>query len=148
MLCSIPRAITSTCYSKTEQIVVVRWNKSNGPFKIGGFFCTPCICTKWFCQFGLKVTSEIWAHFSSALHIGKPFKAINRIVNFVATAHMRFFVSCLAYVLAFQSTKDGKQSKMIHLFGLAVLISKNEPGFDTLHQRPFGMDEIRSLKRI
>ncbi len=38
MLLPIIRAITSTCYSKTEQIVVVPLNKNNGPFKIGGFF--------------------------------------------------------------------------------------------------------------
>ncbi len=53
ILWSITRAITSTCYGKTEQIVVVPLNKNNGPFKIGGFFCTPCIfsilCTK-LCQ--------------------------------------------------------------------------------------------------
>ncbi len=31
----------STCYSKTEQIVVVPLNKNNGPFKIGDFFAHP-----------------------------------------------------------------------------------------------------------
>ncbi len=41
MLWLITRAITSTCYSKTEQIVVVPLNKNNGPFKIGGFFAHP-----------------------------------------------------------------------------------------------------------
>ncbi len=37
------QAITPICYSKTEQIVVIPLSKDNGPFKIGGFFCTPCI---------------------------------------------------------------------------------------------------------
>ncbi len=46
MLWPITRAITSTYYSETEQIVVVPLNKNNGQFKIGGFFCTPCISAK------------------------------------------------------------------------------------------------------
>ncbi len=47
MLWPITRAITSTCYSKTEQIVVVPLNKNNGPFKICDFFAHP---VWWQCQ--------------------------------------------------------------------------------------------------
>ncbi len=40
------RAIMTTCYSKTEQIVLVPLNKNKGPFKIGGFFAHPVFDTR------------------------------------------------------------------------------------------------------
>ncbi len=46
MLWPITRAITLTCCSKTEQIVIIPLNKNNGSFKIRGFFEHPVLYVK------------------------------------------------------------------------------------------------------
>ena len=46
MLWLITRAIITTYYRETEQLVVVPSNQNNGPFILGGFLAYPVIYLK------------------------------------------------------------------------------------------------------